>query len=291
VPNHERRNKSSRRGIAFVSAPTIDESFPHHWQAEVLPARPAILPARHYVYPRQAEEVERGALEVLIRPAVYQGMISDARETLPEGSVSYQGMTSVVPQNAEVKDGALAPEWNVGAPGLDSETWEIDDPNPPTPGAPSPLVRRGGGTGEGTSHNPRTQAIQPFLATCALGFRAPSVPTGIWSSPNPDEVCLVAGGYAYIIDTTTPERFTMIPFRPVLQVSPALEAGLLLFVGHHSILAWGREGQAWESEKLSDEGVTITSIENGILRGKGWHILTDKETPFALDLRNGVRQT
>ncbi|MGD0913076.1 MAG: hypothetical protein ABR928_14355, partial [Terracidiphilus sp.] len=47
---------------------TFDKSFPHHWQAEVLPARPAILPARHYVYPRQAEEVERGALEVLIRP-------------------------------------------------------------------------------------------------------------------------------------------------------------------------------------------------------------------------------
>jgi hypothetical protein len=267
VPNHERRNKSSRRGIAFVSAPTIDESFPHHWQAEVLPARPAILPARHYVYPRDAEEVERGALEVLIRPAVYQGMISDARETLPEGSVSYQGMTSVVPQDAEKREGALAPEM-LGAPG------------------PSHL-----GTGEGTSPNPQTQPIQPFLATCALGFRDPSVPTGIWSSPNPDEVCLVAGGYAYLIDTTSPERFTMIPYRPVLQVSPALEAGLLLFVGHHSILAWGREGQAWESEKLSDEGVTITSIENGILHGKGWHILTDRETPFALDLRNGVRQT
>ncbi|MGD0914742.1 MAG: hypothetical protein ABR928_22835, partial [Terracidiphilus sp.] len=132
---------------------------------------------------------------------------------------------------------------------------------------------------------------QQFLATCALGFRDPAVPTGLWSTPNPENICAVAGGYAYIIDTTTPEHFTMIPYRPVLRVMPAVDARLLLFVGHRSILAWGRNGQAWESAKLSDEGVTITAIENGVLHGKGWHILTDKETAFALDVRSGVRQT
>ncbi|MGP8252412.1 MAG: hypothetical protein ACLQHF_10280 [Terracidiphilus sp.] len=215
-------------------APTIDESFPHHWQAEVLPARPAILPARHYVYPQQAEEVERGALEVLIRPALYQGM------------------TSVVPQIAEKKDGALAPE-----------------------GSSSPVT-------------------QAFLATCALGFRDPAVPTGLWSTPDPGKICAVAGGYAYIIDTTAPERFTMIPYRPALRVVPAVEAGLLLFVGHRSILAWGglawgRDGQAWESEKLSDEGVAIIAIEGTVLRGTGWEMRTDKENAFAIDLGSGKR--
>jgi len=211
-----------------VSAPTLDESFAHNWKAEILPARPAILPARHYVYPQQAEEVERGALEVLIRPALYQGM------------------TSVVPQNAEKKHGALAP------------------------------------AGYASS------GAQQFLATCALGFRDPAVPTGLWSVPNPDYICAVAGGYAYIIDTTAPERFTMISYRPVLKVLPAAGAGLLLFVGHRSILAWGRDGRVWESEKLSDEGVTITAIEGLKLRGTGWHIVTDKETAFAIDLRTGL---
>jgi hypothetical protein len=214
------------------SVPVIDESFPHDWQAEVLPARPAILPARHYVYPRQAEEVERGALEVLIRPVT------------------------------------------------------ANSPNPS--GAPGPTHL---GIAEGVSPSAQTQAIQPFLATCALGFRDPAVPTGLWATPKPEEICAVAGGYAYIIDTAAPERFTMIPYRPVLRVVPAVEAGLLLFVGHRSILAWGRNGRAWESEKLSDEGVTITAIEGLMLRGTGWHILTDKETPFALDLRSGKRQT
>ena len=185
-----------------MTAAETDFRFAHDWVAEILPARPLILPQRAYVYPQAAEEVERGALEVLIRPA-----------------------------------------------GEDA---------------------------------------QPFLATCALGFRDPAVPTGLWSCPQPEEICAVSGGYVYIIDTTTPERFTMLSLRPVMQIWPAPESGLLLFAGHHSIQAWGSKGLAWQSNKLSDEGVTITSTEDGILRGTGWQMMTDREKEFALDVKTGL---
>ena len=185
-----------------IPSPIIDLSFPRRWQAELLSARPLILPPRHFVYPRAAEEVERGALEAMIRP-----------------------------------------------------------------GAPD---------------------ARPFLATCALGFRDPVAPTGLWSAPKPEEICAVAGGYAYLIDTTAPDRFTMIPYRPVLEVRAVIAEGLLLFVGHHSILAWGRGGQAWESVKLSDEGVILAGIDGGVLCGKGWDMMSDREKHFALDLRTGL---
>ena len=81
----------------------------------------------------------------------------------------------------------------------------------------------------------------------------------------------------------------MIPYRPVLEIRPAPAANLLLFVGHRSILAWGPAGEALESEKLSDEGVTITAMEGTVLRGAGWQMLTDRETQFSLDLRTGLR--
>lgn len=181
----------------------LDFTFPHTWKAEILSARPVILPARHFVYPREVEEVERGALELLVR---------------------------------------------------------TNDPG-----------------------------ASPFLATCALGFRDPVVPTGIWSAPNPNEICAVAGGYAYIIDAAAPDRFTMLPYRPVLQVRPVVDQGLLLFVGHRTILAWSTAAVAWESPKLSDEGVTITGIDSGLLHGLGWNLITDKETPFTLDLQTGAR--
>ena len=184
---------------APLSLPTIDLNFPHRWEAEILDARPT----RHFVYPTQAEEVERGALEVLVRP---------------------------------------------------------DQPG-----------------------------VQPFLATCALGFHDPAVPTGLWSAPKAEEICAVSGGYAYLIDTTAPEQFTMLPYRPVLEVRSLPAQGLLLFVGHHAILAWGEHGEAWRSERLSSEGVTITGVEGVVLHGMGWDLRTDKETPFALDVRTGVR--
>lgn len=182
----------------------IDLSFHHTWHVEVLPSRPLILPPRHFVYPREAEEVERGALEVLIRPSA---------------------------------------------------------------GEPA------------------------FLATCALGFRDPAAPTGLWSTPEPETICAVAGGYAYLIDTIAPERFTMIHYRPVMQILPVVEEDLLLFAGHHSILAWGRKGQAWESGKLSDEGLTILRVDNGVLLGAGWDLQTEKEIQFRLDVRSGKTLT
>ena len=46
----------------------IDLTFAHDWTAEVLRERPLILPRRQFVYPKHAEEVERGALEVMVRP-------------------------------------------------------------------------------------------------------------------------------------------------------------------------------------------------------------------------------
>jgi hypothetical protein len=215
-----------------------DFSFPREWQARILPMRPAILPARHFTYPRQAEEIERGALEVLVQPGIPR---SDA---------------AAGPVSSGSAAGALGPDF---------------------------------GTREDSQAFPPRASSQPFLATCALGFRDPAAPTGLWSTPHPDWLCAVSGGYAYLIDTTAPERFTMLAYRPVLEVRAAVTESLLLFVGHHRILAWGRDGQAWESDKLSDEGVAILSVVEGVLRGTGWEMRTDKEIAFTLDMRSGRR--
>ena len=79
----------------------------------------------------------------------------------------------------------------------------------------------------------------------------------------------------------------MISYRPVLDVRPAVEQNLLLFVGHYSILAWGSDGQAWQSEKLSSEGLTLEEVGGPVLHGMGWDLMTDKEISFALDLKTG----
>jgi len=127
-----------------------------------------------------------------------------------------------------------------------------------------------------------------FLATCALGFRDPAMPTGIFACPNPREMCAVAGGYAYIIDTAEPERSTQIVLKPVAEVVVLAALGLLVFVGFHAMVAWGREGLAWQTARLSWEGIRIEGVEDAALRGFGWNLMSDKEVEFSVDLRTGA---
>lgn len=175
--------------------------FAHNWKAEILAARPLILPGRHSIYPQAVEDVERGALELMVAPA--------------EGS--------------------------------------------------------------------------PFLATFALGFHDPAAPSGVWAAPHADWLCAVAGGYAYMVNTLRPEEFTQIPFRPVMDVRMLPGQELLLFTSHYAMMAWGQEGMLWESGRLSDEGITIQSLDGHLLHGLGWSLRTDKDVPFTLDLRTGQR--
>jgi hypothetical protein len=126
-----------------------------------------------------------------------------------------------------------------------------------------------------------------FLATFALGFADPATPTGLWSCPGTDDLCAVAGGYAYIVNTLNPQQFKQIAFRPVLEVRPLPEHALLLFAGHHALLAWGPVGQRWVTLRLSSEGLRITALRGDELHGVGWDLLTDRELPFTIDLRTG----
>ena len=129
-----------------------------------------------------------------------------------------------------------------------------------------------------------------FLATCALGFTDPSMPTGVFACPNPDELCAVAGGYAYIVDTTRPERSTHIALKPVVEVRSLVEQNLLLFAGFHNVIAWGERGLAWQTARLSWEGLRIIAIEGNALMGFGWNLMTDKEVAFSVDLLTGKHQ-
>lgn len=133
-----------------------------------------------------------------------------------------------------------------------------------------------------------------FLATCALGFTDASMPTGVFACPHPQQMCAVAGGYAYIVDTSRPERSTHVALKPVVEVKVLAAQRLLLFVGFHTIVAWGADGLAWESERLSWEGLRLGAVEasadGDVLHGFGWDLMADKEVPFIVELATGRSQ-
>lgn len=129
-----------------------------------------------------------------------------------------------------------------------------------------------------------------FLATCALGFTDLAMPSGVSACPNPDELCAIAGGYAYVIDASHPERSTHIALKPVVQVLAIPSHDLLLFVGFHTLYAWGRQGEAWKTGRLSWEGVRVTGVDGDTLHGTGWNMFTDQDVPFTVNLRDGSHE-
>ncbi|HEY5056353.1 MAG TPA: hypothetical protein VII58_09345 [Acidobacteriaceae bacterium] len=133
----------------------------------------------------------------------------------------------------------------------------------------------------------KPSASANFLATCALGFRDPSLPTGIFACPNPKDLLAVAGGYAYLIDTLAPERCLHLPLRPITQILPAPAAHLILLAGFHNILAVDANGLRWQSKRLSWEGVSMIEVSDLRLHGTGWNLHTDREVPFSIDLATG----
>jgi hypothetical protein len=134
----------------------------------------------------------------------------------------------------------------------------------------------------------KPHAAPNFLATCALGFRDPSLPTAIFSCPRPDDLLALAGGYAYLIDTQLPGRCLHLPLRPVTAILSAPEAGVILLAGFHHALALDANGIRWQSARLSWEGLTLNEIRDNQLHGLGWNMPTDRELPFTLDLDTGA---
>jgi hypothetical protein len=129
-----------------------------------------------------------------------------------------------------------------------------------------------------------------FLATCALGFRDKSLPSGVFACPAADDMLAVAGGYAYLVNTTAPEHCLHLPLRPVTRIVSAVDEGLVLLAGFHTVAAVGATGLLWESAKLSWEGVTLGEIRDGKLSGEGWNMQTNREVPFSIDLRTGEHE-
>ena len=127
----------------------------------------------------------------------------------------------------------------------------------------------------------------PWFGFFASGFDSPQVMNAVCSCPDPQALCVVSGGYAYVVKGNDPARWFRVEQRPVVELRTATDQQLILFEGFTSISAVGPHGVAWNSERLSWEGLRVIQIRDHLLQGFGWDALADKEVAFDLDLRTG----
>ena len=121
----------------------------------------------------------------------------------------------------------------------------------------------------------------------ASGFDSPHVMNAVCSCPDPESVCVIAGGYAYVVKAADPMQWFRVEQRPVVELRTNTDQQLILFQGFTSITAVGRQGLAWNTDRLSWEGLRITEVRGHLLHGFGWDAPTDKEVAVEVDLRSG----
>ena len=126
-----------------------------------------------------------------------------------------------------------------------------------------------------------------FLITAALGFRDPEMPSALYSCPREDDLLILSGGYAYLVDTLQPKMCEHLPLRPATAVLPVRKEGVILLSGHSTVLAVDANGLRWQSERLSWEGVHLESVKDGKLNGIGWNMPENRDVPFQIDLVTG----
>jgi hypothetical protein len=138
------------------------------------------------------------------------------------------------------------------------------------------------------AHRAENRALgTPWTGFFTQGFDSSHVLSAICSCPDPDSVCVIAGGYAYVVKASDPSQWFRIEQRPVTELQVLTRHDLLLFAGFTTITALGREGVVWTTERLSWEGLRLSSPTGDILRGMAWDAISDREVPFEVDLKTG----
>lgn len=110
----------------------------------------------------------------------------------------------------------------------------------------------------------------------------------IFSTPDPERLCVISQGAAYLVNASTPTQWELIRIVPITCTCSIPEAGLLILGTFHMLVAIGSEGVAWESSRLRWDDLRISSADSEHIEGVGFDP-TDlsSEMSFSVETNTG----
>ncbi len=134
--------------------------------------------------------------------------------------------------------------------------------------------------------------VDPGDGDSWVGFACPSsigsrnAVTGLFSTPDPSRLCVITRGTAYLVDCAT-RRFVLVSLSdPVIFVTSLTDVGLLLLATPWRVMAIGRDGPAWRTERLAIDGLRLDETDGSRLVG-----VADPDSceprDFVIDLSTG----
>jgi hypothetical protein len=128
-----------------------------------------------------------------------------------------------------------------------------------------------------------------WVGVFKFAYSSPPAFSCVVDSLDPDRMCVISKGAAYIVRADEPEAWEQIPLVPVLDFRVIPDAGLLIFSDFTRLVAYGSSGLAWRSPRVCWDGLKIVSVYRGVIEGIGYDPTNPAthESRFAVDVKTG----
>jgi hypothetical protein len=126
-----------------------------------------------------------------------------------------------------------------------------------------------------------------WVGVFAFGYASPPAFSRVVSTPDPDRVCIVSRGAAYIVKLDEPDSWEQIPIMPVLDLQLMPEHKLLLFADFTRLAAYGSMGLVWRSPRVCWDELKIIKVSVDTIEGVGYDPTNLGESRFVVDVRTG----
>jgi hypothetical protein len=113
--------------------------------------------------------------------------------------------------------------------------------------------------------------------------------SGVFTTPDPDVVCVAAAGAVYLVHADKPEWSTQLDMEPVRQIIQVPGVGVIVFVGDIMIEAHDGQRRVWITPRLGFDRLSGITVTGEALNGIGSDpTMPGGGVPFTVDLRTGV---
>jgi hypothetical protein len=129
-----------------------------------------------------------------------------------------------------------------------------------------------------------------WMASFKFGYPSPLALSGVFSTPNPEILCVVAGGFGYWVDVFQQIKSDIKCF-PVRQVRVFENPDLLVFADYTRLAAYDANGLKWRTERLVLGDLFIVDRDISVLTCEGLDAAGDTGTTvmFKVDLLSGLK--
>lgn len=130
-------------------------------------------------------------------------------------------------------------------------------------------------------------AAEEWIGIFAFGYDPAEAISGLFGCPDARFLCVVSRGSGYMVRTDDYRAWCKIPSFPIQDVRVVRPAGLLVFVDLTRLTAYSAEGQAWQTDHLSWDGLRVVEADEKSIKGLAWDAPTQREVGFSVDLKSG----